>query len=137
MPAIERYFFTPVYFPRSRWTVLAWWESRRPLYNAAVGLTGLATLGAVLTFAVLPPRPIAETLAWDPILRLVVVYGVMANLCYSLGAPVDLLLRQLFGQRAGAAGPVLFRYGFVFSLGLTLLPIPLAAIGWVLRVLFP
>ena len=36
-------------------------------------------------------------------------------------------------ERAGAVGPVLFRYGFVFSLGLTLLPIPLVVAGWLLR----
>jgi heme/copper-type cytochrome/quinol oxidase subunit 4 len=31
---------------------------------------------------------------------------------------------------------VLFRYGFVFSVGLTLLPIPLAVVGWVFRLVF-
>jgi len=29
----------------------------------------------------------------------------------------------------------LFRYGFVFSMGLTLLPIPVAVLSWVVRFL--
>ena len=32
-------------------------------------------------------------------------------------------------------GPALFRYGFAFSVGLTLLPIPLAILSWGVRLL--
>lgn len=129
MTAVEKYFFTPVYFPRSEWSVIRWWESRRLLYNACVGGAGLVSLAAVGLALELSPGPGAGPLPLGGIL----VYGVLANLCYSLGAPADLLLRRLLGDRAAAVGPVLFRYGFVFSLGLTLLPVPLAAVGWVLR----
>lgn len=118
MTAIERYFVTPVYFPRHAWGVVSWCESRRPLFNVAVGGAGLLSWR--------PPFP------WLPVLR----YGLLANVGYSIGAPVDLLLRRLLGVRAAALGPALFRYGFVFSLGLTLLPIPLSALGWVARLLF-
>lgn len=132
MTAIERYFFTPVYFPRHAWAVVSWWESRRLLFNVAVGGAGLLALGVANLFALLPPS------SWQPTFPglAVVVYGIMANVCYSLGAPVDLLLRRLLGVRAAAAGPALFRYGFVFSLGLTLLPIPLSVLGWVARMIF-
>lgn len=132
MSAVERYFFTPVYHPRSAWAVLRWWESRRPLYNAAVGAAGVVTLGAVTAFTLLPPH---TGIVWDGLVPGVLVYGVLANICYSLGAPADLLLRRIIGDRGAAAGPVLFRYGFVFSLGLTLLPIPLAALGWLFRLI--
>ena len=131
MNAVEKYFFTPIYRPRSAWAVLRWWESRRPLYNVAVGAAGVVTLGTVVALAVLPPYP--REIAWGGLIPGVVFYGVLANVCYSLGAPADLLLRRIIGDRAAAAGPVLFRYGFVFSLGLTLLPIPLAALGWLFR----
>jgi len=60
----------------------------------------------------------------------------MANLCFTAGPLADLALRQLLGDRAPAIGPVLFRYGLAFSLGLTLLPIPLAVIGRILQLLF-
>lgn len=135
MNAVERYFFTPIYRPRSAWTVFRWWESRRPLYNAAVGAAGLVTLGTVTGFLLLPPHS-PGLAAWDGVIPGIVVYGVLANLFYSLGAPADLLLRRFLGDRAAAAGPVLFRYGFVFSLGLTLLPVPLALFGWVARLIF-
>lgn len=135
MSAIEKYFFTPVYYPRSAWAVVRWWESRRLLYNAAVGAAGLVTLGTVTGFLLLPPHS-PGLAAWDGVIPGIVVYGVLANLFYSLGAPADLLLRRFLGDRAAAAGPVLFRYGFVFSLGLTLLPIPLALFGWVARLIF-
>jgi hypothetical protein len=42
----------------------------------------------------------------------------------------------MLGLRAPAIGPVLFRYGFVFSVGLTVLPVLLAGLGWLARVLF-
>jgi hypothetical protein len=133
MTAIEKYFFTPIYYPRTGWSVLKWWESRRPLYNVCVGAAGLTSLGAATVLALLPPHPLPFPLPWVNVLGGVAMYGVLANLCYTLGAPADLILRRILGDRAAAAGPVLFRYGFVFSLGLTLLPIPLAALGWVFR----
>lgn len=135
MTAIEKYFFTPVYYPRSGWSVIKWWESRRPLFNACVGATGLASLGTAVVIASLPPHPLPFPVPWGDVLGAVVLYGLLANLCYTLGAPADLFLRRFLGDRAAAAGPVLFRYGFVFSVGLTLLPIPLAALGWVFRFL--
>jgi hypothetical protein len=125
MTAVEKYFFTPLYHPGSSWSVIRWWESRRVLFNLSVGGAGLLSVG------------VASLLAGPPPLRLltggVLVYGVMANVCYTLGPATDLALRRLLGERAPAIGPVLFRYGFVFSMGLTLLPIPLAAVGWLVR----
>jgi hypothetical protein len=135
MNALEKYFFTPVYYPRSMWSVLGWWESRRPLYNVAVGAAGVATILTATAIELLPPHGSPVLIPWGVLARGVLVYGVLANVCYPLGAPADLLLRRVLGDRAAAAGPVLFRYGFVFSLGLTLLPIPIAAIGWVFRLI--
>jgi hypothetical protein len=126
--AIERYFFTPLYYPRSSWSILGWWESRRPLFNVCVGGTGLLSLGMVALIARLPPHSGGFPVPWGVVLA----YGVLANLCYTLGPISDLVLRRVLGPRAPAVGPVLFRYGFVFSLGLTLLPIPVAALGWLM-----
>jgi hypothetical protein len=65
----------------------------------------------------------------------VVAYAVLANIAYTLGPAADILLRRLFGDRGHVLGPVLFRYGFVFSVGLTLLPIALAGLSWIARLL--
>jgi hypothetical protein len=132
MTAIEKYFFTPLYYPRSPWSVLRWWEARRLVFNVWVGGAGLISLGFVTVLSRLPPHPIAMSIPW----RVVVVYAVLANAFYSLGPVADILLRRLFGERAPAVGPVLFRYGFVFSVGLTLLPIAVASLSWVVRLFF-
>jgi hypothetical protein len=132
MSAVERYFFTPLYYPRGTWSVVRWWESRRPLYNLWVGAAGLFSLGVVMLFAHLPPHPRTLQFPWMP----VVAYGVLANACYSLGAVADLALRLRLGDRAPAVAPALLRYGFAFSMGLSLLPIPLAFLGWLGRILF-
>lgn len=129
MTAVERYFFTPLYHPRSNWSVVSWWESRRLMFNLCVGSAGLLSLATTILIARLPPHPFPMGIPWIGVL----VYGVMANLCYTLGPLTDLVLRRLLGNRAPAVGPVLFRYGFVFAMGLTLLPIPVAAVGWLLR----
>jgi hypothetical protein len=126
--AVEKYFFSPIYYPRSAWSVIGWWESRRPLYNVCVGAAGLASLGVAITLFGWPPRGFP----WGGILA----YGTAANLCYSLGAPLDLMLRRLLGDRAPAVSQAVFRYGFAFSLGLTLLPIPVAVFGWVMHLIF-
>ncbi len=126
MTAVDKYFFKPLYYPNNAWSVIGWWESRRPLFNLVVGISGLFTLATALLFAPGGPPPLA----------LVFAYGVLANIGYSLGPLTDLVLRKLLGSRGSAVGPVLFRYGFFFSLGVTLLPIPLILLGRLLQLLF-
>ena len=127
MSALTRYFFDTVYYPGSAWTVVGWWERRRVSYNAAVGVTGLFTLAVVGALGMLPPLV--------GVLTIVAVYGVLANVFYSLGAVADLVARRIGGPDWAPVGPTLFRYGFVFSVGLTLLPIPIAVLGWAVRLL--
>lgn len=62
----------------------------------------------------------------------------MATLCSTGGWIVELWLRKLLGREMDPVGPAL--YGFVFSIGLTLLPIAiisLAKVTLILRTLFP
>jgi hypothetical protein len=120
MTALQRYFFETVYYPRSAWSVVAWWESRRAAYNTAVGAAGLTTLTFLGALGLLPPA--------RAVVLLVPLYAFVANACYSLGAVADLLARRVGGPDWAPIGPTLFRYGFVFSVGLTLFPIPIAAV---------
>lgn len=129
MSALTRFFFTPVLAPKSAWTVINWWESRRAIYNLIVGAAGLVSLSAIAFFDMLPPHSKIPQLPWAPI----IVYAVMANLCYSIGPAIDLAIHRRWGATYASVGPALFRYGFAFSVGLTLLPIPLAALGWLMR----
>ena len=122
MTALTELFFDTVYFPRNAWTVIRWWEARRPVYNVAVGTAGLVTLASLALLHALPPLAVAAQIA--------LVYGIVANICYSLGPVVDLLARRLGGPDYAPVGPTLFRYGFVFSIGLTLFPIGIAGLWW-------
>lgn len=127
MTAVEKYLFTPLFYPRSHLDVLKWWESRRLLYNGVVGGAGLLTLA---TLAVFEPGPPLMFLAFAA------VYGTLANLGFCLGPIADLALRRLLGPDGHAVGPVLFRYGLAFAVALTLLPIPLMIVSQLLRFVF-
>jgi hypothetical protein len=66
----------------------------------------------------------------------VTAYGVAANVCYSLGAPLELLLERWLGRETYGVGPALFRYGLVYSVGLTLFPLALGAFAVAAKLLF-
>jgi hypothetical protein len=112
--------------------IVRWWESRRLPFNLIVGGSGLISLGLVALASSIPPNPHGFIFSWAP----VVVYGVLANICFSLGPATELALEKLWGRRVLPTGPVLFRSGVMFSVGLTLvLPAILLTIGWILRVI--
>lgn len=117
-------------YRRSKLALFLWWEARRPIYNLVVGATGLITLGAVWIFSIMPPGDVHLAGLWLPML----VYAMLANLCYTLGWGVDVLMNRLWGARAPDAGPLLFRQGLLFAVGVTLLPIVVAGLSWLVRV---
>jgi hypothetical protein len=116
--------------PRAPLATLVWWEARRLKFNLIVGGTGVFTLLTVCLVGLIPPGiPIHPD--WHPI----VAYGLLANLCYSFGFPLELVLRKLLGHGAPPVGPALFRQGLAFAVGLTLLPIVLISVAWVVRLI--
>ena len=129
MSALTRFFFRPPYQAPSTGAVIRWWEARRPTYNLAVGAAGTLTLATVAVTEALLPGPSHAFVPWVAILA----YGVVANLFYCLGPVVDAIVCRRWGAQFGAVGPALFRYGFVFAVGLTLLPIPFVLLSWVIR----
>lgn len=112
---------------RSPLAVIAWWEARRLTYNVAVGAAGLVTL-AVADLLVTPAGHFVP-------LPLVLAYGVMANVCYTLGPVGELLLQRWLGRETYGLGPALFRHGLVFAVGLTLFPIGVACMVGVARLI--
>ncbi len=131
MSALTRYFFSSGVSRRSTWDTVVWWESRRLMYSVAVGGAGLVTLGwvnllSLVTHGHFMPIP------WQAPL----VYGVMANVCYTLGWGAELALERVIGDNAPTAGAAIFRYGFVFSVGLTLFPAVIVTLGEIAQLLF-
>jgi hypothetical protein len=111
-------------------SLFRWWESRRFFYNKVVGATGLFTLAGVFVLA--PDRAgLMPGAAY-----VVLTYGIMANVCYSLGWLTEVLARWAWGRQAPDMGPMLFRQGLIFSVGLTLFPLALVILFQVLRVVF-
>ena len=130
MSAITQFFFRSEYLVEQQtpWSIIQWWEVRRPIYNIAVGSAGLLTVATLLTLEGLPPGGAVVALAGG-----IFAYGILANICYSFGPVVDLLIHRSWGASYTAVGAALFRYGFVFSLGVTLLPIPFLVLSKFVR----
>jgi hypothetical protein len=113
---------------RTPLSTVRWWESRRLVFNKAVGAAGLVTLGGVSLITALPP--FSEVLPLSVAVVGAAVYGFMANVCYTFGWMAELLARRVWGRSAPDLGPLLFRQGLIFSVGLTLFPLLLAMFVW-------
>src|SRR2546430_15792461 len=102
---------------RSPLRLVQWWESRRPAYNAVVGVTGLGTLVYANALSLLV-RGEWIAVPW----QLIVAYGVIANVCYTLGWLVENVAERWLKRPVYGLGPALFRHGLVFSVGLPMVP---------------
>ena len=126
MSALTRFFFRNEVSCRTPSEVIGWWEARRAGYNLAVGSTGLFTLAAVHLIARMPPMSVP--IPWEPTVFIPLVYGLFANVAYTGGWAAELWIRNTLGRELEPVGPTLFRYGFAFSIGLTLFPIAIISI---------
>ena len=91
----------------------------------------MVSLAGVWLIGLLPPGP--HGLLLPPLA--IVVFGVLANLFYTAGWVSEVLFNVWWRDDPPAVGPFLFRQGLIFSVGLTLLPIGFAALGWGFRIL--
>ena len=118
---------------RTALSSLRWWESRRLLFNKVVGASGLVTLTGISVLFLLPPWTLGEP---QPLAMatFAALYGLAANACYTLGWLAENVARAVWGRRAPDLGPLLFRQGLIFSVGLTLLPLLLVTFIWFVHV---
>jgi hypothetical protein len=117
--------------PSTTGQVIRWWELRRLLYNAVllvIGVLAIAGMEWLMTKVI----PLGED-AIEPMLLFVgvVLYGVMANLCYTLGWVVELRGRKTDPVAARQRGHRMFRAGLLFSSVLTSLPFWFACVYWI------
>lgn len=130
MGALTEFLF-PAPAKRSALGIIGWWEKRRLPYNLVIGTAGLVSIGLSLFFSALPPDGVLlPMIPWQSI----VVFGVMANVCYLLGPSVELLIEKIWGRQVLPTGPTLYRMGLTFSVGLALFPALLMVIFWVARI---
>ena len=130
MTTLARLLFPAPAVRRTPAVIFGWWEARRPAYNLIVGGAGVLTVGFVELLGWLPPSR-GLHVPW----QVVVVYGVAANICYTFGSVFESLLARIWGDEVLPIGPTLFRHGLVFSVGLTLLPMALAWVGYLVAAL--
>lgn len=111
--------------------IVKWWEKRRLPYNLIVGGAGLFSVTWLSFLQAIPPWSSPSFVPWQA----VVAFGVMANICYTLGPTVEVLIQKLFKGQILPTGPGLFRMGLTFSVGLALFPALLGSIMWIVTVL--
>ncbi len=111
----------------SAWRAILWWEARRISFNAIVGATGLVT--GLAMAALLLGFAAGFRIPWDypdpPILVvfMALAYGLMANVCYTLGWIAELGVRIVRPDRSDRFASSAFASGVVFSVALTLSPL--------------
>ena len=131
MTALTEFLF-PAPAPRRVGEIYLWWERRRLHYNALVGGMGLISLVFNQIVTMIPPDPhpgIPQALLAP------LVVGIAANICYFLGPATEIALFRLWRHQALPTGPMLFRMGLTFSLGLVFLPIPITIFDYCVRFL--
>jgi hypothetical protein len=116
--------------------IFAWWEQRRLAYNLLVGSAGVVTLAGVAVLSAIHPfQQGIILLPWQG----VVVFGVAANVFYTLGGVVEWAVHRLWGRTVLPVGPALYRMGLTFSVGLALFPLMalslVTMVAWVVKVL--
>jgi hypothetical protein len=127
-------FLYPTPAPRSVGGIVRWWEGRRLGYNLFMLPAGLTTVGVLGIVLNLPPgAPPGGTPMEPEFFTACLIYGVIANVCYSLGAVVESAAHLVFGRELLPVGPALWRMGLTFSLGLTLLPAMVLTFVWVVK----
>ncbi len=118
--------------PTSVREIIYWWELRRVPFNLAVGIAGLITCAIWLVCLIIlttarpeianyPDSPLVPDGGVFAIVG-IILYAIAANVCYTGGWIVEVVLFWLGKKGDMHFGPVAFALGTALSLLLTLLP---------------
>lgn len=112
----------------TRIDIIRWWEQRRFAFNGYVGLVGIVSWFLVLIVGGAAVKPGVDF--EEPVVMFSgpVLYGVLANVCYTFGWIVDVVAFR------GSPRKGLLRSGFIFFLVLTALPGVWAVIAYLMTV---
>ncbi len=115
---------------RNALDVILWWEWRRIPYNLIVGSWGLMCLWLYSAAIQGSGHLEAGDDAIEPMALLVA--PILVNLCYTIGGPVELLLRVMRPDLHAKTGEWLYRAGICFSLFVISLPVVIWCVIWFL-----
>lgn len=108
--------------------IIVWWEVRRIAYNLVVGVWGAICL-LIFTWSLDASGHLeAGEDAIEPLILLFLPIAV--NICYTIGWPVEIVLRKLRPDLNPKLGEFLFRLGLIFSLALISLPAVVWSVIW-------
>jgi hypothetical protein len=115
------------------WDAIIWWELRRIPFNILILAVGILSLGSILLIGSYFARP-AEADGFEPLFTIfaAIVYGILANLAYTLGWVTELLWSWGDTERTESLRRRIFWLGVVCSVGLTLLPAVLIPLAWII-----
>ena len=119
------------------WDVIGWWESRRVSFNLIVGSAGVFSCIVVGVVAMEPRFCSTATLFGLPdppgfALVGILLYGIMANICFTGGWLSELFVRRLWPREAHRFATLSFSLGLIFSVLLTLTPAIVIGAGGIL-----
>lgn len=113
----------------SIWQIIGWWEARRLIFNLIIGATGTITCIAILAIAVISDYVFGIPVGMPdpPIFAFagIIIYGVMANVCYTGGWVTELIVKKTWPDQSEQFGALSFTLGLVFAVIITLSPIAL------------
>lgn len=112
-------------------SIILWWELRRIPYNLLVGVTGFLSLMLLFAADSFPPRLSAQEADIEPLSF--IVFGVLANICFTGGWTAELLARKIWKEKAEYFGPMALSLGLIFSLSMALLPGAISFLSWIVR----
>jgi len=112
--------------PLTAWQIVVWWELRRMPYSLIVGATGIVTCTVMVIVSMITDRLIGVPIGMPdpPVFALlgIFVYGIMANMLYTAGWIVELVLAGAWDIRPRNFARVAFGLGLLGSVCLTLMP---------------
>jgi hypothetical protein len=105
------------------WNTVGWWETRRVPYNLIVGGAGILTCVVMAVFAAVGILFFNADFG-SPLSGLIgiLIYGIMANICFTFGWVAELVVRKAWPQQVDHFAIESFSLGLVVSVLLTLTP---------------
>jgi hypothetical protein len=111
--------------------IILWWERRRIPYNVAVGAVGFVSVSILLSLG----RSLVgdQEALFSPFLLFVgiLLYGIAANLCYTLGWFTELALCKFGNSDTTKFATSAFNTGLALSCVVTSLPLWFVLTLWV------
>ena len=133
MHALARRLFAPPSPPLTPLDIIFWWERRRIAYNAYLAVVGGASMLLLFFFASRATHPDVGEDSIEPLA--LVAAPVFANIAFTGGWMVQLLLRVIFRDDSPGTGPTLLKAGWIISTIVVLLPTATWGLVWIGRLL--